>query len=107
VQFASVSGTLSHSANATLTVTPPANPYVVSVSYYPWYVPAAWVYFRRALNCVTKRASLLSYGAAKLIPTQMREPSLSLPLTTYGDSTPMNLLMPPLNIRVHPVCRRS
>lgn len=44
VQFAGVSGTLSHSASATLTVTPPANPYLVSASYYPWYVPAAWVY---------------------------------------------------------------
>jgi hypothetical protein len=37
-------------------------------------------------------ASLLSYGAVKVIPTQMREPTLSLLLTTYGDSTPMNLL---------------
>jgi hypothetical protein len=27
VQFAGVSGTLSHNANATLTVAPPANPY--------------------------------------------------------------------------------
>jgi len=44
VQFAGTSGTLSHSANATLTVTPLPSPYLVSASYYPWYAPAAWVY---------------------------------------------------------------
>lgn len=44
VQLAGVSGSLSHSVNATLTVTPQPNPYLVSASYYPWYVPAAWVY---------------------------------------------------------------
>jgi len=44
VQFAGISGTLSHSVNATLTVTPQPNPYIVSASYYPWYLPAAWVY---------------------------------------------------------------
>jgi len=44
VQFQGVSGPLSHSASATLTVTPPPSPYLVSASYYPWYVPAAWVY---------------------------------------------------------------
>jgi glycoprotein endo-alpha-1,2-mannosidase len=37
VEFQGASGTLSHSANATLTVTPPPNPYLVSASYYPWY----------------------------------------------------------------------
>ena len=37
VEFQGVSGTISHSANATLTVTPPPNPYLVSASYYPWY----------------------------------------------------------------------
>jgi uncharacterized membrane protein YphA (DoxX/SURF4 family) len=37
-------------------------------------------------------ATLLSYGAAKVIPTQMPEPSLSWLLTTYGDSAPMSLL---------------
>ena len=44
VAFQGVSGNLSHSANATLTVTPPPSPYLVSASYYPWYVPASWVY---------------------------------------------------------------
>jgi uncharacterized membrane protein YphA (DoxX/SURF4 family) len=37
-------------------------------------------------------ATLLSHGAAKVIPTQVPEPSLSWLLTTYGDSAPMNLL---------------
>jgi hypothetical protein len=37
VEFQGASGTLSHSANATLTVTPPPSPYLVSASYYPWY----------------------------------------------------------------------
>jgi hypothetical protein len=37
-------------------------------------------------------ATLLSYGAAKVIPTQMPEPPLSWLLTTYGDSAPMSLL---------------
>jgi hypothetical protein len=36
VAFQGVSGTLSHSSNATLTVTPQPNPYLVSASYYPW-----------------------------------------------------------------------
>lgn len=44
VQFTGVSRSLSLSVNATLTVTPQPNPYLVSASYYPWYVPAAWVY---------------------------------------------------------------
>jgi hypothetical protein len=43
VEFQGVSGTLSHSANATLTVTPQPSPYLVSASYYPWYQPANWV----------------------------------------------------------------
>jgi len=37
-------------------------------------------------------ATLLSYGAAKVIPTQMAEPPLSRLLMTYGDSAPMSLL---------------
>src|SRR5579872_244281 len=37
-------------------------------------------------------ATLLSYGAAKVIPTQMPAPPLSWLLTTYGDSAPMSLL---------------
>jgi hypothetical protein len=37
VEFQGASGTLSHSANATLTVTPPQSPYLVSATYYPWY----------------------------------------------------------------------
>jgi len=40
VEFQGVSGTLSHSANATLTVTPPRSSYLVAASYYPWYVDA-------------------------------------------------------------------
>jgi glycoprotein endo-alpha-1,2-mannosidase len=44
VEFQGVSGTLSHSANATLTVTPPQSPYLVSASYYPWYNANAWEY---------------------------------------------------------------
>jgi len=44
VQFQGVSGALMHSASATLTITPQPNPFLVSASYYPWYVPAAWVY---------------------------------------------------------------
>ncbi len=44
VQFQGVSGTLSHSADATLTVTPPQSPYLVSASYYPWYNASAWEY---------------------------------------------------------------
>lgn len=44
VEFQGVSGTLSHSANATLTVTPPPSPYLVSASYYPWYNANAWEY---------------------------------------------------------------
>ena len=37
-------------------------------------------------------AELLSYGAAKLIPSQMPAPDLSRLLETYGDSSPMGLL---------------
>jgi glycoprotein endo-alpha-1,2-mannosidase len=44
VQFQGTSGTLSHNASATLTVTPPPSPYLVSASYYPWYNAAAWQY---------------------------------------------------------------
>jgi hypothetical protein len=44
VQFQGVSGTLSHSGNATLTVTPPQSPYLVSASYYPWYNASAFEY---------------------------------------------------------------
>jgi glycoprotein endo-alpha-1,2-mannosidase len=44
VEFQGVSGTLSHSANATLTVTPLRSPYLVSASYYPWYNANAWEY---------------------------------------------------------------
>ena len=44
IEFQGVSGTLSHSASATLTVTPQPNPYLVSASYYPWYIPANWDY---------------------------------------------------------------
>jgi len=44
VEFQGVSGTLSHSASATLTVTPQPNPYLVSASYYPWYQPSAFDY---------------------------------------------------------------
>jgi len=42
VEFQGVSGTLSHSASATLTVTPQPNPYLVSASYYPWYLANQW-----------------------------------------------------------------
>ena len=61
MQFAGVSGTLSHSVNATLIVMPQPNPYLVSASYYPWYVPAAWVY----QDCVN--------GALReqLVPTEL------------------------------------
>jgi hypothetical protein len=44
VEFQGVSGTLFHSASATLTVTPPPSPYLVSASYYPWYQPSAFEY---------------------------------------------------------------
>ena len=44
VEFEAVSGTLSHSASATLIVTPQPNPYLVSASYYPWYQPSAFDY---------------------------------------------------------------
>ena len=66
MQFAGVSGTLSHSVNATLIVMPQPNPYLVSASYYPWYVPAAWVY----QDCVN--------GALReqLVPTEL--PALGL-----------------------------
>ena len=42
VQFQGVSGTLSHSASAILTVTPQPSPYLVSASYYPWYQATNW-----------------------------------------------------------------
>jgi glycoprotein endo-alpha-1,2-mannosidase len=44
VEFYGASGTLSHSANSTLTVTPPQSPYLVSASYYPWYNASAFEY---------------------------------------------------------------
>jgi glycoprotein endo-alpha-1,2-mannosidase len=44
VEFQGVSGTLSHSTNATLTVTPQQSPYLVSASYYPWYGANSWEY---------------------------------------------------------------
>jgi glycoprotein endo-alpha-1,2-mannosidase len=44
VEFQGVSGTLSRSTNATLTVTPPQSPYLVSASYYPWYNAGSWEY---------------------------------------------------------------
>jgi hypothetical protein len=45
VEFQGGSGTLSHSASATLTVTPQPSPYLVSASYYPWYLPPiSWNY---------------------------------------------------------------
>jgi glycoprotein endo-alpha-1,2-mannosidase len=44
VEFQGVSGTLSHSGNTTLTITPPPNPYLVSASYYPWYQPSGFDY---------------------------------------------------------------
>jgi glycoprotein endo-alpha-1,2-mannosidase len=44
VDFQGVSGTLSHSASATLSVTPQPNPFLVSASYYPWYQPSAFDY---------------------------------------------------------------
>ena len=42
VQFQGVSGTLSRKASATLSVTPQPNPYLVSASYYPWYITDSW-----------------------------------------------------------------
>lgn len=44
IEFQGVTGTLSHSASATLTVTPQPNPFLVSTSYYPWYTPNAFDY---------------------------------------------------------------
>jgi glycoprotein endo-alpha-1,2-mannosidase len=44
VAFQGTSGTLSHTVSATLTVTPPASPYLVSASYYPWYAADAFSY---------------------------------------------------------------
>jgi glycoprotein endo-alpha-1,2-mannosidase len=44
VQFQGTSGTLSRSASATLSVTPPQSPYLVSASYYPWYNANSWEY---------------------------------------------------------------
>jgi glycoprotein endo-alpha-1,2-mannosidase len=49
VQFQGASGTLSHSGNATLTVTPQPNPYLVSASYYPWYTADS---FNHVVDCV-------------------------------------------------------
>jgi glycoprotein endo-alpha-1,2-mannosidase len=42
IAFQGVSGTLSHSASTTLTVTPQPSPYLVSASYYPWYIAGSW-----------------------------------------------------------------
>jgi hypothetical protein len=44
VMFQGTSGALSHSADATLSVTPPQSPYLVSASYYPWYNANSWEY---------------------------------------------------------------
>jgi hypothetical protein len=44
VEFQGASGTLSHSADATLTVMPPQSPYLVSATYYPWYDASAFEY---------------------------------------------------------------
>jgi hypothetical protein len=44
VAFQGVSGTRSHSASATLMVTPQPSPYLVSASYYPWYQPSSFDY---------------------------------------------------------------
>lgn len=44
VEFQGASGTLSHTANATLTVTPQPSPYLVAASYYPWYDASSWEY---------------------------------------------------------------
>jgi glycoprotein endo-alpha-1,2-mannosidase len=49
VEFQGASGTLSHSGNATLTVTPQSNPYLVSASYYPWYTVDS---FNHVVDCV-------------------------------------------------------
>jgi len=42
VAFQGVSGTLSHNASTILTVTPQPSPYLVSASYYPWYIAGSW-----------------------------------------------------------------
>jgi glycoprotein endo-alpha-1,2-mannosidase len=44
LDFQGVTGTVSHSASATLNVTPQPNPYLVSASYYPWYQLASFAY---------------------------------------------------------------
>jgi hypothetical protein len=44
VEFQATSGTLSHTASATLTIAPPPTPFLVSASYYPWYNTNAWQY---------------------------------------------------------------
>jgi hypothetical protein len=44
VQFVASAGLHSHSATTTLKVTPPASPFLVSASYYPWWTAAAWRY---------------------------------------------------------------
>lgn len=57
VQFQGAAGTLSHNANATLTVTPPQSPYLISASYYPWYNASAFEYAE--CNNGTLRGELL------------------------------------------------
>jgi hypothetical protein len=44
LDFQGVTGTVSHSASATLNVTPQPNPYLVSASYCPWYQLASFAY---------------------------------------------------------------
>jgi glycoprotein endo-alpha-1,2-mannosidase len=44
IQFQGVSGSLSHTMGATLTVTPQPTPFLVSASYYPWYKPTNFDY---------------------------------------------------------------
>jgi hypothetical protein len=71
VGFQGVSGALSHSASATLTVTPPPSPYLVSASYDPWYVsPTSWVYQECANG--TLRGATGSYGIARAGHIQFR-----------------------------------
>jgi hypothetical protein len=42
VTFQGVSGALTHTTSATLVVTPPPTPYLVSAAYYPWYQTGQW-----------------------------------------------------------------